>query len=59
MKIDYVALLSGLMKSRRMQPYSAAPIIGVSVPVLQTFIAGRPVNDRHEAKIIKWVEAKI
>jgi hypothetical protein len=59
MKIDYVALLAGIMKSRRMKPYSAAPVIGVSVSALQSFIAGLPVSDRHEAKIIKWVEAKI
>ena len=57
--MNYQAMLGSIMQRGRLVPFSAAPIIGVSVPVLQTFIAGMPVKERCEAKIIKWVEAKI
>ena len=57
--MNYQAMLYSIMQRGRLVPFSAAPIIGVSVPVLQTFIAGMPVKERCEAKIKSWVEANI
>ena len=57
--MNYAALLKNIITSRRLKLFNTAKILGVSIIVLQDFLAGMPVKDAQEQLIIEWIEGVI
>ncbi len=57
--MNYKQLLINIMSQRHLKPFKAAPLIGVSVIVLQSFLAGMPVKQPQEDKLVAYIEGVI
>jgi len=58
MKDDHKQLDS-LMTRRGIKPFKLSKVIGVSIAVIQNYIAGIPIKAVPEAKLETWIRGQI
>ena len=57
--MNYKALLKNIMTQRHLSAFKAHKVIGVSINVIQNYIAGMPIKSAPEAKLETWIRGQI